>query len=487
MSRFEFAGLSDTFKQFFHDVGAYSIAGIVPASLSLVALVIFTRVFSPAAFGRYAIAMTVVSVGSTLLYGWLDQSTLRLAPEMDERELIGTTLVTHLGITTVVLLTAGAVYELLQDSFGLYEPFYFATVALVVTQGIFQPLLLVYQATLRSQLVTLFKTIRAVAQLGFALFLALFLLDSIVGWLWGSVLAILVTVGVMMTISDTLRTIPRIRRDVLLRIAGYGLPMLGWILGDPLLNQADRLLIEFIRGSKAVGIYASNYSLVDMGLRLALVPILSAAQPIVFNAWSGENEAEVERLLRRFTRYFLILSVPPLVLVGVLSKPLSTLLLGEQYHSGFVVIPLVAGGVALWSFSNLGQVGLQVKEQTGIMSRGLILAVVFNVAVDVPLIYAFGYIGAAVGTLCSYAVYAVFVWLVSRDRVRWVLPTRTVLNVALAGFVMTLPVALLYITSEYTMIRAILLAAVSPLLYAAMLLWTQEVSGEELQKVRGMF
>lgn len=487
MSSSTFADLSDTFRQFLKDVSAYSVAGIIPALLSLAALTIFTRTFSAAAFGRYSIAVAVVAIVSTLLFGWVDQSMLRFAPELDERRVVGTTFVVLAGISAVVVPVALAGYVVFGDSLGAFQPFYLATLALVLAQGTFQPLLLLFQATLNSPLVTVFKSFKAVAQLLFAVVLALLVFDHIVGWVWGSAAALVLTIVVMTLQSDTLRTFPKVERDVLVRMTGYGLPMLGWILGDPLLNQADRLLIEFLQGSAAVGIYASNYSLVDRGLRLALVPVLNAVQPIVFNAWDGDNEREVQRLVRRFTRYYIVLAVPALVLVGTLSRPLSSLFLGEQYHPGYVVIPIVGAGVVLWSLSNVGQLGLEVREQTGLMSRGLLLAVACNVVVNVPLILAFGYIGAAVGTFISYGVYALFVWHTSRNHVDWRIPTRSVMNAMLAGVTMATPPALLYGLGEYTLPRVLVVAAVIPALYVVVLYLVGEITPEELRRLRSLY
>jgi O-antigen/teichoic acid export membrane protein len=487
MSRFELPDLSDTFRQFARDVSAYSVAGVIPALLSLAALTIFTRVFSTAAFGRYAIAIAVVSIASTLLFGWIDQSMLRFAPELDEEAVVGTTFAVLGAITIVVVPIALGGYFLLGEVLGPFQEFYLATLALVLTQGAFQPMLLLFQATLNSPLVTLFKSLKAVAQLAFAVLLALLVLDHIVGWIWGSVGALVLTIGVMAARSDTLRTRPRISRDVFARMSGYGLPMLGFILGDPLLNQADRLLIELLRGSAAVGVYASNYTLVDRGLRLALVPVLNAVRPIVFNAWTGDNEREIQQLVRRFTRYYCLLAMPALVGAATLSRPLSTLFLGEQFQPGYVVIPIVGAGVVVWSLSNVGQLGLQVDERTGLMSRGLLLAVLFNVAVDVPLVLAFGYIGAAVGTLLSYLVYLLFVWYTSRRHVPWHIPVRTVRNVTVAGLTMAIAPGLLYVSGEYTMLRAVVVAAASPAVYAVALYLTGELRPGELERIRSLF
>jgi len=484
MSIIDLGEMSETAKNFLRDFSAYSVAAVIPAILSLAALMIFTRIFSPTAFGRYSIAVALVGVGSTLLFGWIDRSIIRFAPEMDQSELIGTVYTVVLGISVAIMIVAGVGFVLLGSSLGVYQPFYIATVAFIIAQGFFQPLVVLFQATLNSKHVTVFKSINAIVKLLVSVLIAAILLNHITGWIWGSVIAILVTIGVMMLTSDALRTLPTVRKDILVRMTGYGLPMVGWIIGDPLLNQADRLLIGFIRDSASVGIYTSNYSLVDRGLRLALIPMLDAIQPLVINAWEGDNVQEVEQLMQRFTRYFFILSVPPLVLMGALSRPLSTLFLGSQYHSGYVVIPIVGGGVFLWSLANVGQVGLELRERTALMSRGLLAAVVFNIIVNIPLIMTFGYLGAAIGTVLSYGVYVGFVLFSSSGRIQWYLPACTVRNTFLSGTAMAIPPAILYLTGMHSLVYHAIAAGLSPLIYVVVLYLTGEIEPQEIARIR---
>jgi len=476
--------ISETVQQFVRDVGAYSIAGIVPAIFSVIALTIFTRLFSPSAFGRYSIAISAAGIGSTLLFGWLSESIIRFGSEVDERELIGTVFTVVIGISLCLVTVTGSVYALIGNMLGSYQPFYFAALAFLLMQGAFQPIIALFRATLNSKLVSVFMCTKAVAMLALSVLIVLFVYDHISGWIWGNVIAIIISILTVAALSDLLWTVPRINRDMLVRISGYGLPLIGWIIGDPLLNQADRFLIEFLRGSATVGIYTSNYSLADRGLRLAMIPLLDAIQPIVIDRWSGNNQEQIEELLRQFTKYFFILAVPALVLLGALSRPLSTLLLGEAYHEGYVVIPLVGAGVFMWSLGNLGQIGLEIRERTALMSRGLIAAVVFNILVNIPLIMRFGYVGAAFGTLLSYSAYAAFIYWYSRNQIVWHLPTKTVRHVLMAGTVMAAFPALLYVSGWYTHGLVVVAAVVSTVVYVSILYFSGEITDENITQMK---
>jgi O-antigen/teichoic acid export membrane protein len=484
MISLDFTDISDIFKQFLEGMSAYALAAIVPAFLSLAALTIFTRIFSPTAFGRYSIALVIAGTGSTLLFGWLNRSIIRFASDWDRSDLVGTVFAIMIGIAIGVAIIGTVGYVGFNSYLGQYEVFYFATLAFLLTQGVYEPLLALYQATLNPKFVSLFRSLQAVLAVILAIVLALFVFDHIVGWIWGAMIAMVITVGTMIVVSKQLRTLPKVDSETLAQVTGYGLPMLGWIVGDPLLNQADRLLIEFIQGSAAVGIYASNYSLVDRGLRLALMPVLNTVQPIVIDRWTGDNEQEIESLLQRFTRYFLLIGVPSLILAAVFSKPLSTILLGSEFHEGYIVIPVVGLGVFLWSFANVGQIRLEIKQQTALMSRGLLAVVVFNIIANIPLIIAFGYIGAAIGTVLSYGLYTVFVFAVARERIKWHLPLRTIRNVLVAGSAMVCLPSLLYLSGLYSLVRLLGVSILSIAAYGAVLYFSGEITNDEITSLR---
>lgn len=173
-------------------------------------------------------------------------------------------------------------------------------------------------------------------------------------------------------------------------------------------------------------------------------------------------------------------------MTAAFSRPLSTIPLGSAFHEGYVVIPIVGVGVLLWSLANVGQIRLEISQQTGLMSRGLLLVVAFNVVANVPLITAFGYVGAAIGTVLSYGLYAVFVLAVARDRIEWCLPLRTVRNVVVAGTAMACLPALLYATGLHSPVRLLGASVPSVAAYGTVLYVSGEITGEELTRLRAL-
>ena len=185
--------VSDRARQLVHDLSLYSVAHVVPAFFSLAALMLFTRTFQPRMFGRYSLALAVAGIVSTLLYGWLDYSVLRYAPQLDEELVIRNTFSVYLGISSVLLLAAIGGYLLVSHRLGPYTVFYFAALGLALVRGGLQVLLAFFRSILDSRKVTVFRLTRAVVTLGLSVLLAIFVLDHIVGWVWGTTIGIGVT------------------------------------------------------------------------------------------------------------------------------------------------------------------------------------------------------------------------------------------------------------------------------------------------------
>lgn len=478
--------LEDIFQKFTQDFGLYSVAQVVPSLLGVVALMLFTRVFPRAAYGRYALAMSFVGIFSTLVFNWIRNSIIRFEPDLNSDKLVGNVLSMLVGGGLLVVFSTAIGYLLIGQFLGKYQPFYFAAAALIVSQGVFNTLQSLFQSRLQSNSLTRYKLFLGVTKLVFAVILAVFVFDNIVGWMWGHVLALVLTIAFMARKSGILRFSPRIQSAVFSRFARYGFPMIGWLLGMTLLQFADRVIIEFFRGSDAVGVYSSNYTLVQRGLFLVFTPIGQAAQPLMMNTWNGTNRGEIRDLMTDFTRYFFIIGIPATIFAAAMSRPLSSLLLGASYHEGYIVIAIVAPGMFLWNAALLGHTGFEIEERPMVLVLGIGMAVTLNVVLNVLLIRMYGYVGAAIATSISFASYTVFAYLASMWSIRWRLPIRTIRNTVISGIVMAVPAAALYFSGAYTLFRMFGAVGVGIVSYLFVLYALDEFRSEEVATVAGL-
>ena len=257
--------------------------------------------------------------------------------------------------------------------------------------------------------------------------------------------------------------------------------MLFWLFGLTLLNFIDRLLLELLVGSTAVGVYSSNYTIINNGLPLILTPIIQAVHPVVMDAWEGNNVEEIQDLLYEYTRYYFIIGIPSVVIFSILSYPLSHILLGRGFEEGYIVMPIVALGLFFWNLSMIGHKSYELKERTEIMSAGVFGAVIINICLNIPFIYYYGYTGAAIATLLSFLFYLVFAYLISHQEIPWKLPANSIINSSFSGILMTIPPMVLYLLDLHSYVLIIISAGVSIIIYIISMASTNEIEKEELK------
>ncbi|WP_224448680.1 oligosaccharide flippase family protein [Haloprofundus salilacus] len=462
----------------------YGLASALPAVLALVLLSLFTQAFTPSAFGRYSLALSAVTIASTVLTGWLDQSVLRFEPEQS-RSVVGVVSVVVIGLSAAVVLLTTLAYPIVEPVLGAYADYYFAGVALLAATSLYNVYRAVHQSKLDSKIVLRIGVARAIVNAVAALALSFLLLHSIVGWLWGTALGTAIAATVLLWQADALSTL-RGRFDLALarRMAVFGFPLIGWALAHNLLNFSDRFILELLRGSASVGVYSSNYTLAARAAGLAFGPMIQAIHPLVMNAWDGGTEEQLAADVFRYTRYLALVGVPIVAFSLVLSRPLTDFILDSQYAAGYLVVPLVTAGLFLWNLANVGHKPLEVGERSRTMLVGVCLALAVNIVLNFPLIQLYGYLGAALASLVGFALYPVFVYIVSRRFVAWRFPWRHCALAVMCSLVILAVYALVHSLGFSGLVVDLLLVLPTTAIYAALLVATGVVSQSELAHAR---
>jgi O-antigen/teichoic acid export membrane protein len=426
------------------DTLRYIPSAVIPAFLSIAAISIFTRLFDPLEFGRYAIVAAVTVIMASLLSGWIQQSVLRYLPRFSaERRL--TEFVVKLFVLLVIVSGAVLFFFLFLFSFiepylGEFAPYYHAGLLVVFSEILFATLNVTYQAGLRSQRSALYKILGALMRLALALGFIFLVRRDVVGILLGAAIANLVLIVPMLkglTILKNLKmAVQSFDGGFIRMLAGYGLPMVGWMLCGQVLALSDRLLIGAFRGSTEVGIYSANYNLVVMGFGLISTPLLTASYPLIMTAWEEGNRERITSVISQFSKYYVIAIVPVVTFIALFSREIVTILLGGEFREGYTIIPFVLGGVVVWGFSMIGHKGLEIQERTRMLLLLVSVSTIANVALNLIIIPAYGYRGAAVTTLISNSLYPILVYLVTKPAIPWVLPWKSILITLLAALLM---------------------------------------------------
>jgi O-antigen/teichoic acid export membrane protein len=180
--------------------------------------------------------------------------------------------------------------------------------------------------------------------------------------------------------------------------------------------------------------------------------------------------------------------VPLATIIGVFSREIASVVLGEEFREGHTIIPFVVGGVAVWGLAMIGHKGLEIAEKTRTMLLLVIVAAAANIALNFILIPKYGYNGAAFATCLSYTVYPVLAWWATRSLVPWRIPWGSALRIVVAAIVMggaSHAVVRFLPDSVPTLVALAAAALVGIALYLGTLLLIRELKPHELRTPRG--
>jgi O-antigen/teichoic acid export membrane protein len=425
------------------DTLRYIPAVLLPALLSFLSVSIFTRIFDPAPYGEYALVNSTVSIATGLLAGWIQQSVLRYLPRYRAEGRTGE-FVGKLGsilwvMAFSVLALALILYRPAVSVLGGYGRYYLPAVVWMIAGVVFFVQNHAFRANLRSAVFSRYQVGYAVGRLVFALGFVFFVSRDVIGLVIGGAVAYLVLIGPMVFELRLFRSVKgsgfSVDTALLRKFLAYGLPVIGWVLGVKVLDLSDRFIIELFRPSSEVGIYAANYTLVSMGISFVAAPLLSAALPLIVSAWEDGHREKIQRIISTFSRYYLIAAVPVSVFAIVFARELVIILLGRDFREGHTIIPYIVAGSLLWNFAMYGHKGIKLLEKTRLMFLMVAACCAVNIGLNILVVPTYGYQGAAVTTLASFALYPVMVYFVTRRYLEWAIPWRSAGRILLAGLI----------------------------------------------------
>jgi len=203
--------------------------------------------------------------------------------------------------------------------------------------------------------------------------------------------------------------------------------------------RVDSVMLSKLDTFTAVGIYGVAYKFVDV-IHYVPAALMTPVLAMLVRAWPDDPSAFADTFRRAFT----ILTVSGVLMVvefTVFARPLITTLYGQQYAPGAQAARLVVASECLYFFGSLAVTTLIAMGHHRLYPLVALLGLVLNVALNVWLIPAQSYEGAAIATLVTEGAVVVVLWiaLAGRSAVPS-LPLRTV-PLAVVGGALTMATA----------------------------------------------
>lgn len=427
------------------NVFGYAPAIMVPRAVSLLVVVVFTRILTPSQFGLYSLIIVYGSLLDAVFLNWSRLGLLRFYNQKQENSLNelmpGSLLVLFIGIMAGGLI--GAVLSASTDStwnavFFLLLMLYFAG------NGFLSFGLNILRAREQRLAYVVLEVLRPSLGFGAAWWLVetqgrdyIKLSQGLFGVtaLFGVFLFIAVMRGVRMKHGD---------RKVFMKMTRYAAPLLLVFFWAHFITASDRFFLNYLAGPAAVGMYAASHSLARPVIEILFNMVNMGEFPRLIKAFDLEGSVGAQVALKRSISYLMFLCLPSFLGLVLLAKPLSVVLVGEEYREGApLVMQLVATGAFFAGLKSFvfDQI-FHVHQKSMAQSLTLIPAALMTVVLNVMLIPSFGAVGAAWAGVAGYTLAAFLSFVYSRRYLKILWPVKALVRMGLATVLMGFSIVL---------------------------------------------
>jgi O-antigen/teichoic acid export membrane protein len=470
---------------FWRGVVGYLPMNIVQALVGLFSIVLFTRWLSPADYGVYALAFSVVTLAHTIVFSWMEAAMARFyAPEAERGSLPRhfATLYRSWGVAAALFAATSAAGLLLWPGAG---PVKFAVAAGLA-------------ATLARSLVKLNQERRrAAGDVGGAA--RMDIAQTLAGFAAAASLIVLgfkgaapimgLGAGAALVLAFVLPAELRRGRGGSFEgarawsYARYGLPISLSLILALTLATTDRFMLAGFLNEAAVGVYQAGYSLSNRTLDVMFIWLGAAGGPALIVAFERAGEAGLNRAAREQGAFMLALALPAALGLAMTARPLAEVMVGPALRDGAAhVTPWIAASALFLGLTNgYAHHAFMLGRRTSLMLAAMSIPAAVNIALCLWLIPRFGVSGAVWATTASYGIGLVAAMALGRYAQPMPVPLAALARTLAATAVMGLAIASL--PSPGGLAELLLKASAGALVYAAAawLLNVAEVKTRTLQ------
>lgn len=381
----------------------YTICNVMQRGVSIVTVPIFTRMLTPEQYGTYSLYnswFTILTVFTSLnlYYGVFNKAMIKYKNDID----------CYISAMQGLVITLNgiylAVYLLFREQFNSLFGLSTLLMLMMVAQMVLEPAMQFWSGkqrfAYRYKAVVLRTAIQSILNplLGvIAVYLTDYKTEARVA---GIVVADILVCGVLM-ILQFYRGKKFFNREYWSYSLKFNIPLIPHYLSSSLLSQGDRIVIQKTQSVMAVAFYSVAYN-VGMLTQLVTNAIAQAITPWLYRCL---EKKEYDGINARLNAVFLAVSVISFLLM-LFAPEVIIVFAAKQYRDAVYAIPPVAASVFFIFAYNIYANFEFFFEKRLFIAIGSVTAAAVNIALNIMLVPAFGYISAGYATLICYVVYA---------------------------------------------------------------------------------
>lgn len=236
------------------------------------------------------------------------------------------------------------------------------------------------------------------------------------GFLYGLIGGELVT-SLFVTGWMLIKLKPRFEWSAFMPVLAYAAPLIPVGFCQFGLHQINRRLIEHsfsgAEGLALTGIFGLGYKVGYLINAMMLGPFLQIWHPWIYDV--ADEHERASHVARVTTWAVLAIGTANLVVICGARELVHVLSGRPEYHAAYKIVPWISAGYVFWALYNTSQIPLYIAKRTTRIFWINLIALVFNVLVNLWLIERFAITGAAIATFLTFVVLALLGMLASKS------------------------------------------------------------------------
>jgi O-antigen/teichoic acid export membrane protein len=428
---------------FWRGLLGYLPANVVQGVAGMLAIVLFTRVLSPAEYGVYALAFTAMSLGHTLIFTWIEAAMARFYA----REAGSASLADHFATLYRCWLAAALVFGVMAAvAMVLWPPSALkAALAVGLASILGRSLIKLIQERRRAageaRAFAILDILQTAGGLGIGLILIALGFHG-AGAIAGS--GVIAAIGLLWALPGELRRGRGGHFDAARAraYAAYGLPIAASLVLAAALATTDRFLLALYLNDTSVGVYHAGYSLASRSLDVLFIWLGMASGPALIMALERGGMDALRINARQQASLMVALALPAAVGLALVARPLADVIVGPALRVGAArVTPWIAAS-ALFSGVTVYYLNpaFALARRTGLLLAVMAAPAVLNIGLNLVLIPKFGLDGAMWSTTASYGLGMVASFALGRRALPLPIPVADIARAGAASLAMALAV-----------------------------------------------
>ncbi|MDQ1275600.1 MAG: hypothetical protein QG610_1175 [Euryarchaeota archaeon] len=380
---------------------------------------VMTSHLTPADFGTYSLALTVISITGAVATLGLNEGVPRYIAffrgkqeEQKVHELIISAILMGLIAGLLAILVSPSLFQSLAGEGFDAQGKILSVIKILVFAVPFTILLnltvAIYRGFDRTSVnMYFYNIIRPVSLLGFAS-AAVFFGASLKGVVFADLISMVFTFGIMSVYFIKKPPIKPERKlkfkfsEPTKQLIRYSFPLLITATLLNLMSWIDTIMLGYFKPAEVVGVYNAVYPIVGF-LSLVIASMGYVYVPVASKLWGLEKTQPVGSIYTVMTKWCFLLTFPIFALIFVYPELLITKLYGAEYVGGATSLRILAMGFIANSYFGFNYHTLLASGDSDFLMKCSVASVGINAAINFMLIPEYGMIGAAIGTAVSYA------------------------------------------------------------------------------------